>query len=342
MQTVPVLVGGCGDDADGPAGLRLRKITDAASLAAVRAAVRDLSRDDATRPRFPGPNPVSLDTGHFARLKAEPYYVCEKTDGVRHAMVCFEAPDPTTGLGRGTVNMCALVDRALTAYLLPLGGLPKAMFQGSLLDGELAWNAADERWEYLVFDAVCVSGVPVLEGDLVRRLEAVRCALRVYREVAGDPVSVRAKPFFSATRFEEFEEYLAVARTRYAVDGLILTPALPPAVYGRHAGMFKVKFDSKHTVDFLVAEDGRGLRVFEAGTHVTVGALHPSTASVAPGSVAECALHGGAAGAAAGQWGMVMIRRDKTTANDMFTYQKTMLNIREGLGADHVKALFAV
>jgi hypothetical protein len=30
----------------------------------------------------------------------------------------------------------------------------------------------------------------------------------------------------------------------------------------------------------------------------------------------------------------VGIRTDKTTANDMYTYQKTMLNIRENLSLD--------
>lgn len=333
MKTDVAIAAGGGGHAAPP--LTLHRLTDPRYLCRVRDTLRDLASDDSKHPRFPGPNPVSLDTSHFPKLAGEPYYVCEKTDGVRYLMLCctLEAPEALRGR-RATVNVCALLDRALNAYLLPVGHLPRAAYQGSLLDGELAYNKRAGRWEYLVFDAVCVSGVPVLNGTLKDRMDAVHAVLRVYsaRESNYDPVALRAKTFVSGSNIDEFERKLDELQETYDVDGIILTPALPPVTYGRHHGMFKLKFGSRHTVDFLVGQDGRSISVFDAGTHVQVGSL---LTPAPPGSIAECAL----ASPDTTIWTVVTLRTDKATANDMYTYQKTMLNMRENLGLEHVKRI---
>jgi hypothetical protein len=274
---------------------------------------------------------VSLDTTHFAQLRAEPYYVCEKTDGVRHALVCC-----TLALPDGSVNLVALVDRALAVYIMPVRHTPKAMFQGTLLDGELVWNAAAEGWEYLVFDGMCVSGIPVLNGTLPDRLSAVRKALSAYRHAAEhDPVRITIKSFLSCSNMDDAEAHLSRAHETYGTDGVILTPARAPVVYGRHMALFKLKFGSRHTVDFLVGQDGRQLSVFDNGRHVQVATL---STSAAPGCIVECSV---SANGGSGVWDVVLVRTDKTTANDMFTYQKTMLNMREKLSWAHVRAAFA-
>lgn len=318
---------------DGPRGpLTLHRVTDARVAAHISSAVRDMAFDDNRATRFPGPNPVSLDTGHYPALRSQPYYVCEKTDGVRFLLLCCTVPAAGTG---ELLKVCALVDRAMTAYLAPLRHVPRAMFQGSLLDGELVWNKADERWEYLVFDAVCVSGVPVMTDGLRDRLEAVHAALRVYAWDPRDPLALRVKSFIGcgSGNWDALDDHMAEAAARYDVDGVILTPALAPVVYGRHNGMFKLKFEARHTVDFLVGGDGRQLLVFDAGTHAPVGRLAGPAA--APGCIAECSLAGGDA------WDLVLVRTDKTTANDMFTYRKTLLNMEEALTLDAVKRVFA-
>ena len=327
MQTVVATVARAGS---GSAALRLHKVADDGYAAQIKAAIKDLASDDHRSMRFPGPNPVSLDTSHFPALRAQPYYVCEKTDGVRFLMVCCTLPGPNNQV----FKVCALVDRALTAYLLPLRHVPKAMFQGSLLDGELVWNKVRQRWDFLVFDAVCVSGVPVLNDTLKDRLHAAHRALAVYKWDAKDPVAVGVKAFVNCSKTDDIDAHLAQASARYDVDGIILTPAITPVVYGRHNGMFKVKFDSKHTVDFLVGPDGMDLQVFDAGRHVSVGRL---STHVSPGAVAECCT----SNPAAGTWDLVIVRTDKTTANDMLTYKRTLLNMQEGLTLEHVKRVFA-
>lgn len=321
---------------EAPPPLRLHKVTDADTVATLAAVLKDMACDDVKSSRFPGPNPVSLDTTHFDALRREPYYLCEKTDGVRFLLLCCSLPAHavTTRSEAPIVNLVVLVDRALSFYLLPIQKMPKAMFQGSLLDGELAWNRTARRWDFLVFDAIIVSGIPVLNGSLVDRIAASHKALSVYAAVpAKDPVRLGIKTFVPCSRFGDVEAHLATASTSYEIDGVILTPAAAPVVYGRHGGMFKLKFGSRHTVDFVVGQDGRSLAVFDAGAHVTVGALRPEI-SAPPGAIAECTRCGD------GTWNLMLLRTDKTTANDMFTYQKTLLNMREKLTIDHVRRLF--
>jgi hypothetical protein len=314
----------------GAAPLVLHKLTDAAQLAQLVALVKDLACDDSPARRFPGPNPVSLDSTHFPALKKEPYYVCEKTDGVRHLLACCTLLRPAAE----PLKLVALVDRAMNAYVLPVARVPKAMFQGTLLDGELVWNRALAHWQFLVFDAVTVSGIPVLNCTLRARLEAARRAVAAYRAEPRDPVRLAIKTFVPCSKMADAEAHLKAAETQYETDGIILTPAISPVVYGRHMGMFKVKFNSRHTVDFLVGGDGRQLCVFDAGRHVQVGTLSSTSP---PGGVVECAL----ADRHASVWDLVTVRADKTTANDMFTYQRTLLNMREALTFEHVKAAFA-
>ena len=327
MQTEPHVVRASPTPAS--ADLVLPRVVGESDVRRVRHAVRDLSCDDAKAPRFPGPNPVSLDTSHFPGLRGKAYYVCEKTDGVRFLMTVATLPTPS-----GPLKLVALLDRALTAYVLPLRHVPKALFQGSLFDGELAWNKAESRWDFLVFDTPCVSGIPVLNLPLRARLEAARRGLDAYRPDPSDPVRLRLKTFVPCGRHEAIDRHLALASAAYDVDGVILTPAADAVVYGRHVGMFKLKTGAHHTVDFLVGHDGRQLAVFDAGRHVAVGTAR---VTCQPGSIVECR----AAEGHQGVWDPVGTRTDKTTANDMFTYKKTLLNMREGLTLDHVKRVFA-
>ena len=309
-------------------GLVLDRVDDESVRQQLSATMRDMANDDAPGPRYPGPNPVSLDSSHFHTLRASPYYICEKTDGVRYALVCCLAADDVGEVRK----MCVLVDRALTAYLLPLRKVPKAMFQGTLLDGELVHNKRSGEWEYLVFDAVCVSGVPVLDSTLVGRLEAAHHALRVYARDPADPVALKLKPFFPARCIDEFEAHMERVSEEYDIDGVILTPAVPAVIYGRHMQMFKVKRHADHTVDFLVAGDGMSLAVFDRGVHKTVGHLDRAAT---PGSIVECSRVGD------GVWAVVRVRTDKSTANDAYTYHKTLLNMRERLTVQDLKAVFA-
>lgn len=343
----------------GPTPLILPRVTDDASVAAVLAEMRRASGQDVanTWARFPGPNPVSLDRSHFGALRRQPYYVCEKTDGVRHALVCCRLPAPTE---RGFHNVCALVNRAMAVYLLPIQRLPRAAYQGTVLDGEVAWNREAGAWEYVAFDAPCVSGVPVRNEPLVERMGALHCIMKVYRGTGGvherDPLALVPKAFYSSIK--DYEAALPALTRRYEVDGLILTPANPGCVYGQHAELFKLK--TKHTVDFLVVQ-GDLLAVYDpraqgGNGHTVVGRLEPHDRTQIPpqpGAIVECsaASQPGSFCAAGpfpppggreqlGIWRLLGVRTDKTTANNMTTYTKTLLNIVENLTLDDLRTIF--
>ncbi len=307
--------------------LVLRRLEDAETAAEILLMIKALACDDSPRSRYPGPNPVSLDKSHFARIRGEPYYVCEKTDGVRYMLACCSPP----GLPR---NLCLLLDRALRVYFVPLRRVPTAAFQGTLLDGELAWNKATGAWEYLVFDALCVSGVPILNDALPARLDAVHRLLGVYEHDAEDAVRLTVKSFVSCARIADLGPHLAAVEQKYDVDGVILTPAKPGVVYGRHGGMFKLKPPGAHTVDFYTP-DGLALCVYDTakGAHVKVGSLPPARRA-APGGVVECRKAGAG-------WEVVGVRTDKTTANDLVTYNKTLINILENLDVSVLSTLFS-
>lgn len=272
--------------------------------------------------KFPGSNPCSLERADFHKLAHQPYFLTEKTNGVRFLLFGCRHHDQT---------VCALVDRAMTVYLLPLCKLPTVLFEGTAIDCELAFNRSETQWQLLMFDAYVVSGIPVMHKPFSQRMGAVRRAMSAYEPVVGDVVRCCAKTFIPAStaHFDRFLAHQQCACGQFDIDGVILVPENSRAVIGRHPELFKLK--TKHTIDFLVSADGFELGVYNpsTGAHVAVGRL-PS--AVPAGGIAECVR------GADGAWVLVCMRGDKTTANDTLTYEKTLLNAREAITLAEVRA----
>ena len=297
-------------------------------LAAVRGMTMDTSGTSGTAAfRFPGPLPVSLERADLYKLKEQEYVACEKTDGARFALVC---------LVYGGLKIVVLVGRNGSVALFPLKHVPRAMFQGTVLDGELAIDKSTGAFAFVIFDAVVVSGVSVGHATLCERLRAVKAALTHYRPDPADPAGLVVKSYVSMRVPMLVKSHLDASAQRFDVDGVIFTPMNEPVVYGRHRGLFKLK--TKHTVDFVL--DGRGnLSVYDKHRrdHVVVGALAACTDDrvAINRPVVECA-HTGGGDPSVTTWTLVTAREDKTTANDMETFQRTMLNMRESLSLDDV------
>lgn len=273
--------------------------------------------------RFPGSNPCSLERADFPKLKQQPYFVCEKTNGVRFIVFCCTYND---------TKVCAMIDRAMTIYLLPLQAMPTAMFQGSVFDCELAFNKVDRQWQLLVFDAYVVCGVPLFHKPFSQRMGALGRAMTVYTCVNGDPLPIKIKSFWPTHSFSAYRNIEASASTFFDIDGLILTPELSHATIGRHTELFKLK--TKHTLDFVVDARGEKGCVFnpDIQTHEAVAQFR---CTQQPGAIVECVR------APDGMWDVMCVRTDKTTANDRLTYDKTLLNMREAITYDELEAFFS-
>ena len=295
----------------------LHRVVDA-DASGLLSVLQSLVGESGKRPKFPGPNPVSLERADFPKLLQQHYYVCEKTDGVRHLLMCCNYKGH---------NVCVLADRTLTFWLLPLRDVPRAMYQGSVLDGEIAFNKMSQSWQFLTFDVVMMSGVPTFSKRFSDRIGVAHKVMALFRHHPLDPLDLKVKNFQGLTTLADAASHVSMARSYFEVDGIILTPQEDPVVFGRHFGMFKFKDGAKHTIDFLVLDAEGSLGVFDNGRHAAVGRLSVLPGQKVPsvGSVAECSFLGKDA------WKMEMVRTDKTTANDMFTYKKTKLNIDENL-----------
>lgn len=299
--------------ADGPAKTEL--------LDQIRQLVSSLSPHG----KFPGPNPCSIERRDFRHLQDE-YWLCEKTDGLRALLVCVTF--------RGE-HVVVLVSRKWDPYLLKIRHAPRVWFQGTVFDGELV-QTSDTTWAWLCFDAVCVAGVPVWRLPLSQRLDAVQRSFKDYRLTPGDDVVLRIKRFFKARgEQQQYRDHLDTVP--YPVDGTILTPEKDPVVVGRHTGLYKLK--TKHSVDFLFTPPNV-LSVYDPGAknHVAVAKLKLTKQSAIPqaNSIIECLP----TSARAEWWTQVGLRTDKPTANDVLTFTKTKVNIRENLGLEDILRAF--
>jgi hypothetical protein len=219
-------------------------------------------------------------------------------------------------------------------YLFPLRKIPRPLFQGTIVDGELAWDKSRGAFAFLAFDAVTVSGVSVGHMPLYDRVIAMKKAFELHAPHEDDPAAFLIKNFIPLKTTMLIEPYLRTISEKFDVDGVILTPVLEEVRYGRHPRLFKLKTAGKHTVDFRVG-DGGALGVYDPRTkqHVTVGQM---MVGIPPdGTIAECS-HMGNGDPSIRYWKLETVRADKKTANDVLTYEKTMLNMRENVSLKDV------
>jgi len=278
--------------------------------------IRQLVFDLVQGAKFPGPNPCSIERSNVRSFKSQNYWVCDKTDGIRCLFVCM-GHTVTIQDRSVSLKLCLLVTRNWEVHVQKIDICPRVWRQGLVVDGELV--KIDDQWTWLGFDAILVSGIPVWREPLSVRLRCAKLAWTHYRHTPGE-VCLGWKPFYPSV-----SEYMEATKDQPMVsDGVILTPEADPVRVGRHRRLFKLKHNDKHTVDFLV-EHGRDLCIYNPATkdHVKVAMLsepltHPTR------TIAECRFVDGV-------WVFVCFRTDKDTANDLLTYNKTLVNAQECL-----------
>lgn len=270
---------------------------------------------------FPGPNPVSIERADYPKLRAQSYHITEKTDGIRAIMTIGEI----SGL-----NVIAVIDRTMTPYLFPIEYMPKALYQGSLFDGEVVYDKLEQRWVFLIFDAINVSGVPVFHLPFTERLGAIAASLHFYKPSEQDPGLLRVKAFLPFVKEVEmaFQAHVETVRQRYDTDGIIFMPHFDRVVYGRHDNLFKLK--TKHSIDFLVRNGKLHIYDEHVKRNKPIGTpTGPNAADAKDGVIVECTLD--PESKKHELWKVVGVRHDKTTSNNKLTFERTLVNIREAL-----------
>lgn len=262
---------------------------------------------------FPGPNPVSIDRSHFPAFKEQPYLIADKTDGVRFALMM------TRYKGR---LVCVLFDRTLKPYIFRIQKCPRTLGQGTVFDGELVRSVSGTMF-YLIFDAFVCCGVPVFLSPFEERLSVAAKSLTHYEHTANkDTAVITVKKFYTKNNYAK--------ETGFMTDGLIFMPAHEHIVIGRHDRLFKLKTD--HTLDFVVKNGKLYVYDEKAKRNKLVGVpVGPCRELATEGSIVECRLDPSCSKAKQDKWLVIKRRTDKACSNSRFTYEKTLLNIREQL-----------
>jgi hypothetical protein len=256
--------------------------------------------------RFPGPQPVSIERRHFPLLKKQPYFICEKTDGVRHFLVSIDS-------GVYVVNRAFKTDQVKIR-------IPK----DTLLDGELVETKAGKTL-FVVHDAVRVKGENLLKLPLDQRLEKARSVTKGIIKTSTAPFEVRVKTMWPlGTQIPDLNSF------EYETDGIVLTPINEPIRMGTHETMFKWKPRNRITIDFQIFR-GCELWVQDRGEPYKEAELHIQNRrpDLADGTIVECGY--GTLG-----WFVEKIRTDKTHANNRRTYFRTCVNLRENIQLEEI------
>jgi hypothetical protein len=250
--------------------------------------------------RFPGPQPVSIERRHFPLLSRQPYFVCEKTDGVRHFLLSID---------KGVF----IVDRAFHIEAVKI-----RISKDTLLDGELV-NLKNGKRAFVVHDAVMVKGEDLTGAPLDQRLDKARAVVKAIIKTATAPFEVRVK---TMTDLKDFVTFPDLNSFDYETDGLVFTPVAEPIRMGTHETMFKWKPRERITIDFEL-RNSKELFVQDRGIPYKESELHRPS-DLPDGTIIECGY--GDLG-----WFIEKVRTDKTHANNRRTYFRTIVNLRENI-----------
>ena len=290
---------------------------------------------------LPCANPCSILRKNLRQLK-DGYVVGPKNDGVRLFALwgCDE---------KGNAEYAFVIDRTYTFFLFQADFVPAFsrikrddVFSGTLLDGELV-DLGDGKAEYVVFDAIAVSGFSLTNTPHDERM---RRASSVVNHIANFPVPISMKDWRPVS--ETVDVWERASKTGHS-DGVIFVKNTAALENGTNLSLFKLK--QEHHIDFILRSStlayGRDGVVVDASTlgiqldttpsRVLDDAIALSQTSTTP-VVVECACAFSHDQVTARP---VKLRTDKTTANDEYVVKATLQNILEGLTVHDVVSALA-
>ena len=267
-------------------------------------------------PIFPGPQPISIERKHFETLKNNEYVVCEKTDGVRHAMVC------STYNGK---NVCALLNRKLALKDIDIE-LPELAYKGTVLDGELIDGNI-----FLVYDGMSINGENIMGNNLLERMKKVGFFIKKIKKTKKDIYKIKFKNFFMKEDIQDLVNNF-IPKLKYKTDGLIFTPIFENVKLGTHETMFKWKPRDMNTIDFQLKWRGDrwGLYIQDRGVLIFQSQLNHIQGNewLKEDNIVECQYM---CDDKIPWWKPIGLRTDKNYPNNRRTFYRTLVNIKENI-----------
>lgn len=270
------------------------------------------------RDRFPGPDPIPIMRRNIRNLHSGPgYLISDKTDGTRCLLFA---------LVLHMRHLIVLLDRKMRVYNIAPLEMPSAVYEGTILDGELVREKTTGRLQYLIFDVVTVCGTSLIrEPHVLERLRVGYDALLMQPHPENDSfiLEMRWKHLIPIQHTMDVMQHMQAAAIHYEVDGAILTPQVFEIKPGSKTGIYKFKTGQDNTVDFLLR--GRDLLVSadRGRQDVKVGEL-AGLCDAKDGDIVECKL-------VKTGWELFRVRQDKARPNSHETYIKTLDVIKENL-----------
>lgn len=277
--------------------------------------------------KFPGCLPVSIEREQIHAMKCKGYLATEKTDGNRYFMFLTTYDDK---------NLIIMVDRKLSMYHVPMS-VYDGLYKGSIIDGELVKNGGN-KYLFNVFDTVVFCGTNVMQHNFHQRFGNALELMKMVFPSDKDPFTFQTKAFYPLTGFQELEKFSK--EQEYHTDGYVFYPQDLGYIPFRNWDLFKWKPSHLNTVDFLVERSMEKQKytfsVFSKGSHVVIQTI------VLPNSLMQVELEYSLQGkdqvvveckldTRSQLWVPTQIRTDKTHANDLLTFQKTIKNIQENI-----------
>ena len=201
-------------------------------------------------PQFPCPQPVSIESKNFHKLKEYEYFVGVKNDGLRYIMFFI--------IDKNDKKLCILCDRSLNFYTLDIQ-VEDSMYNGTFFDGEMVKSG--DTYTYVIYDAVSLCGNRINSNPFESRLAEIDCCVKTLIDpFKTNCISITTKTFYKISNFKEFliEEY----KNNDKIDGIVFMPNKLPVLTGTQFSLFKWKPADKHTVDFLIKTNGKDLEAY--------------------------------------------------------------------------------
>ena len=294
---------------------------------------------------FPGPQPVSIERKHFDLIKQNEYWVCEKTDGVRFIFLAVKIND---------IPFCLCINRRRDIYLLNFE-LEDSVFEGTIFDGELVFDNDKNAYKYLVYDSTRISGKDITKQKHSERLRETLSVIEYIKYDEDSSFEIHFKFFAPLNQIEAYLSNNLITLT-HATDGLIFTPENEEIKSGTHFTMFKWKECSNNTIDFSIIYNDKTTnftcwlssnkrRLQMKNIHLCFDQSNKNIHSIIrefqkKDNIRNCIIE--CLYISENEWKPIKYRDDKIHPNNMLTYQKTLLNIRENIKSHEFVDLFKI